>query len=103
MDDYQPNENEEKSPYPTTEAPGIRLLPCITHSTEAPVAKAHKNFVVAGMLEMCSWRDRLVSLPVLHRCGLGPLKPLYRSVRFDLVLCKALYCKIQNFTESQIV
>lgn len=26
MDDYQPNENEEKSPYPTTEAPGISLF-----------------------------------------------------------------------------
>lgn len=42
MDDYQPNENEEKSPYPTTEAPGMHPLPCIPHSTEAPVANAHK-------------------------------------------------------------
>lgn len=32
-----------------------------------------------------------------------PFEALYRSVRFDLVLCKALYCKIQNFTDNQIV
>lgn len=40
MDDYQPNENEEKSPYPTTEAPGISQFSLIQR-IEAPVASAY--------------------------------------------------------------